>query len=84
MVPGRPPLGYPGETTCVLEIAEAEPPANNGWMMVQSKRKQVRFKTKVETVHVSGIPKSKVETLNVSIATWTTFRNKLRNKGAKQ
>jgi len=43
-----------------------EPQTDNGWTMVQTKRKQVRFKTKDETMHASGTPKSKVETLNVS------------------
>ena len=50
----------------VLEIAESKPRTDDGWTMVQTKNKQVRFKAKVETVNVSGKSKNKDETLQVS------------------
>ena len=50
----------------MLEIAESESRTDDGWAMVQTKSKQVRFKAKVETVNVSGRSKTKVETVQVS------------------
>ena len=50
----------------LLEIAESKPRTDDGWTLVQTKNKQVRFKAKVETVNVSGQSKTKDETLQVS------------------